>query len=69
LIMSTMTSDCHRRSDFLMVSTLGAGFAMKISSLDVYAPYISRIIRPASSNAVQRLSGPGAKTLATHAQF
>src|SRR5215475_11388598 len=31
--MSTMTSDCHRRSDFLMVSTFGIGFAMKFSSL------------------------------------
>jgi hypothetical protein len=28
--MSTMTSDCHRLSDFFIVSALGAGFAMHI---------------------------------------
>src|SRR5688572_19608881 len=34
LIMSTITSDCHRLSDFLIVANFGAGFAMKVSSLD-----------------------------------
>jgi hypothetical protein len=34
LIMSTITSDCQRLSDFLMVSAFGAGFAMEFSSFD-----------------------------------
>src|SRR6266542_5801285 len=33
--MSTITSDCHRLSDFFMVSAFAAGFAMKFSSLKI----------------------------------
>jgi hypothetical protein len=32
--MSTITSDCHRLSDFFIVAAFGAGFAMKVSSLN-----------------------------------
>src|SRR6266498_1001205 len=47
--MSTIISDCHRRSDFLMVSTFGAGFAMYRSSLGCDPFYSSPIFPLASS--------------------
>src|SRR5438105_12459072 len=43
--MSTMMSDCHRLSDFLMVPTFAAGFAMKNVLLKILTTKNTRITK------------------------